>query len=79
MRDRKTDAHRTAAERKLGRPVKPGHDIDHRNEDKTDNSPANLQELPHGTHSRETQSPGRKSLRALQRSLSMPTRREKLY
>ena len=42
MRDRKSDSHRKAAERHLGRPIKPGHDIDHRNEDKTDDSKANL-------------------------------------
>jgi len=79
MRDRKTDSHRNVAQAKLGRPLKPGHDIDHLNEDKADNSPANLAETPHGAHSRETQSPGRKSLRALQKALTMMRRREKLY
>lgn len=76
---RSGDKHRKAAERKLGRPIKPGHDIDHRNEDHSDNTPANLQELPHGEHSSLTGSKGRRSLRALQHSLTMSKRREKLY
>jgi hypothetical protein len=78
-RDRKSNAHRTAAQRALGRPIKPGHDVDHLNENKADNSPANLRETPHGAHSKLTQSPGRKSLRRLQKSLTMPTRGEKWY
>ena len=79
MRDRSTSTHRTVAARQLGRPIKPGHDVDHRNENKADTSPANLQELPHGEHSRVTQSLGRKSLRNLTKALTMPQRREKLY
>ena len=79
MRDRKTDQHRKVAQRTLGRPIKPDHDIDHLNENKADNSPANLVEKPHGAHSRDTQSKGRKSLRALQKSLTMPQRRERQY
>ena len=79
MRDRKTDQHRTVATAKLGRPIKPGYDIDHLNENKLDNSPANLVEKSHSQHSQDTQSPGRKSLRRLQKALTMPQRREKLY
>ena len=71
MRDRKSESHRKVAAVKLGRPVKPGHDIDHLNENKKDNAPANLHEKPHGEHSRMTQSPGRKSLRALQKALAV--------
>lgn len=70
MRDRKSDStHRRAAEAKIGRKLKPGEDVDHLNENKADNSPANLRVRPHGEHSRETQSPGRKSLRRLQSAL----------
>jgi hypothetical protein len=79
MRDRKSDRHRKAAELKLGRPIKPGHDIDHRNENKEDNNPANLQELPHGEHSSLTGSKERRTLRQLQKSLAMPAKKEKLY
>lgn len=70
-RDRKSDSHRTAAARHLGRPIKPGHDIDHLNENKADNRPENLKETPHGSHSSTTQSKGRKSLRALQAALDI--------
>ena len=79
MRDRKTDGHRAAASRALERPIKPGHDVDHLNENKDDNAPANLHEIPHGEHSRLTQSPGRRSLRKLQIALAMPRQRKKLY
>ena len=78
-RDRKSDTHRAVAAQKLGRPIKPGHDIDHLNENKDDNSPANLVEKPHGVHSATTQSKGRKSLRALQRALQMIRKGEKYY
>lgn len=78
-RDRKSDKHRAIAAQKLGRPIKPGHDIDHLNENKDDNSPANLHEKSHSEHSKTTQSPGRKSLRALQRSLAMVRKGEKSY
>ena len=78
-RDRLSEAYRRVAERKLGRPIKPGHDIDHLNENKDDNSPANLHEKPHGEHSATTQSKGRKSLRALQNALSMVRKGEKSY
>lgn len=79
MRDRRSDTHRRVATKTLGRPVRPGHDVDHLNENKDDNSPANLREMPHGAHSRATQSPGRKSLRRLQKSLGMIRRKEKMY
>lgn len=79
MRDRKSDSHRPAAQAKLGRPIKPGHDIDHLNENKADNSPANLVEVPHGAHSKTSQSKGRKSLRALTHALTMADRKEKLF
>ena len=79
MRDRKNDDHRKVASAKLGRPLKPGHDVDHLNENKDDNSPGNLQEVPHSEHSKRTGSRGRRSLRALQRSLGMVKRGEKSY
>ena len=79
MRDRPSNTHRTAASAKLGRPIKPGHDIDHLDENKDNNSPANLAETPHAAHSRLTQSPGRRSLRAIQKALGMVRRGEKRY
>ena len=79
MRDRKSDRHRIVASQALGRPIKKGHDIDHLNENKADNSPANLKETPHGQHAATTQTKGRKSLRALQKSLAMVRNKEKSY
>jgi hypothetical protein len=79
MRDRKSDEHRRVATAKLGRPIKPGHDIDHRNENKADNSASNLEELPHSAHSSKTGMKANRSLRKLQASLRMPTTRTKLY
>jgi hypothetical protein len=77
MRDRKSDSHRKAAVAHLGRPIKPGHDIDHRNEDKTDNSPSNLAEVPHGVHTAKSNK--NRGLAKLQRSLAMVRQGRKSY
>lgn len=79
MRDRPNDKHRRVATTKLGRPIRPGHDIDHRNENKADNSPGNLEEVPHGKHSSKTGRRENRSLRKLQASLAMERKKEKLY
>ena len=79
MRDRKTDGYRAVAARTLGRPIKPGHDIDHRNSNKEDNSPANLQELPHGVHSSKTGKKENRTLAKLQRALAIGRSERKLY
>lgn len=79
MRDRPNDTHRRVAALKLGHPIKPGHDIDHRNENKADNSPGNLEELPHGTHSSKTGKRENRSLRKLQAALAMERKKETLY
>lgn len=77
MRDRKTDTHRQVAARHLGRPIRPGHDVDHLNENKDDNTPANLQETPHGAHS--VKSAKNRGLAKLQKALGMVRRGEKSY
>lgn len=77
MRDRKTDQHRQVAARSLGRPIKPGHDIDHLNENKDDNSPANLKEMPHGAHS--AKSARNRTTAQIQRSLAMVRKGVKSY
>ncbi len=51
MRDRKSDTtHRRVAALKLGRPLRPSEVDDHLNEDKTDQSPANLDVKARGVH-----------------------------
>lgn len=51
MRDRKSDtAHRRAAEVKIGRKLKPGEVVDHLNEDKADQSNANLDVKSRSSH-----------------------------
>ena len=77
MRDRKTDSHRSIASKHRGRPIKLGHDIDHRNENKDDNSPGNLVEMPHGAHT--AKSNRNRGLAKLQRSLAMVRKGEKSY
>lgn len=66
MRDRKSDsAHRTAAERKIGRKLQPSEVVDHLNEDKGDNSPANLDPKQRGAHTvQHNRSRGLSKLRA---------------
>ncbi len=51
MRDRKSDsAHRQVAERKIGRRLLPSEVVDHVNEEKTDNSPANVRPMDRSAH-----------------------------
>lgn len=79
MAPRSPEKHRAAFAQKMGRAPKPGHDIDHLNEDHADNAPGNLQEVPHGAHSSRTGTAGRRSLRALTRSLQMVRKGIKQY
>ena len=38
--------HKRVLEKKLGRPIRKGYDVDHINRNKNDNRPRNLRELP---------------------------------
>lgn len=38
--------HKRVLEKKLGRPIRRGFDVDHINRNKNDNRPSNLRELP---------------------------------
>lgn len=78
MRDRKNDhTHRTVAAVKLGRPLKPNEVAHHEDEDKTNNSPANVNATPRSTHtSAHNRTRGLSKLRA---SLRMVKEGKKLY
>ncbi len=78
MRDRKSDSkHRVAAETKLGRKLKPGEVVDHLDENKDNNAPANLDVKGRGEHTTaHNQARGLSKLRA---SLRMAHRGQKLY
>ena len=80
MRDRKDDhAHRNVAEAKLGRKLKPGEDVDHLDEDKTNNAPANLNVQAHGEHSRTSMARRTSGLSKLRKALRMTREKRKLY
>lgn len=75
MRDRpsQSDAHRTFVGRRLG----PTEVVHHRNEDKADASPANLEGQDRGEHTRHHNR--ERSLSQLRRVLRMTKERRKLY
>lgn len=50
MRDRPNDAHRTITESRLGRKLGPDEIVEHRNEDKTDQSKENLTVMDRAAH-----------------------------
>ena len=78
MRDRKSDTtHRSAAERKLGRKLGANEVVDHLDEDKSNNSPANLDPKPRGAHT--AQHNRARGLSKLRASLRMHKEGRKLY
>lgn len=77
MRDRKSDAHRAIAERKIGRKLQPTEVVDHLNEDKSDNSPANLEPKQRGAHTAQ-HNRGR-GLSKLRAALRMHQEGKKIY
>lgn len=78
MRDRRNDtAHRRVAAAKLGRPLAPTEVAHHENEDKEDQSPANIAVESRSAHTtRHNQTRGLSKLRA---ALRMPKEGKKLY
>ena len=78
MRDRQSDtAHRNAAEIKLGRKLLDTEVVDHLDENKANNAPANLDVKPRGAHTAQhNRSRGLSKLRA---SLRAVTDGRKLY
>ena len=52
MRDRPNENHRTLTEARLGRKLGPNEIVEHKNEDKADNSEANLTVMERTAHTR---------------------------
>ncbi len=72
MRDRKSDAHMRALH------VAPGNVRHHKDENKENNSPDNLEEKTRSQHSKDhARTPS--VLKKLRKSLSMTARKERLY
>ena len=78
MRDRSDDrTHRRIVERKLGRPLAPTEITHHENEDKTDNTPINLNAKARNVHTAEHNR--HRGLSKLRASLRMERERKRLY
>lgn len=78
MRDRRDDhTHRRVAEAKLGRKLQLNEVVDHVNEDKQDNSPANLRPVDRGVHTRHHNRT--RQLSKLRAALRMVKERKRLY
>lgn len=80
MRDRKDDStHRRVVETKLGRKLTKSEVAHHRDDDKSNNAPANLEAKDRGRHSADHGTTGARATSRLRKSLSMVKRGEKLY
>lgn len=76
MRDRKSDtAHRQAAERKLGRKLKPGEIVDHLDHDKSNQSGHNLAVTTRSAHTTKHNDPVQKKLGKLRKALDIMQRK----
>ncbi len=72
MRDRKSDAHRKVAN------AKKGEVVHHRDDNKDNNAPGNLEKMTARAHNKHTASQTRNH-RRLVAALNMPAKKEKLY
>lgn len=77
MRDRKSDAHRTIASRAAGRKLTPSEVVDHVDEDKANNTPANLRVMGRGAHT--THHNRTRHVSRLRKALAMVKKGERLY
>lgn len=78
MRDRPNDDHRKVAQAAIGRALLPSEVVDHRDENKANNTTANLRVMDRAAHTAE-HNRTRGGLSRLRKSLSMVDRGEKLY
>jgi hypothetical protein len=80
MRDRKNDnAHRDTAAIKLGRKLTSSDIVDHANEDKSDNNPANLSVTTRSGHGARHGADRKSGLSALRKSLRMVKEGKRSY
>ena len=77
MRDRKSDTHRRVAEKEAGRKLPSSSDVHHKDGNKANNVPGNLEVKSHSDHAKETGKT--KTLNKLRKALTMHERGEKLY
>lgn len=77
MRDRPNEQHRKVKEQALGRKLTPHDVVDHVNEDKADNAPANLRVMDRGAHTRQHNA--NRPLSKLRSALRMVREGRKLY
>jgi hypothetical protein len=77
MRDRPNDKHRQVAEAKLGRKLLPTEVVDHVDEDKANNAPANLSPEDRGAHTAKHNK--NRGLSKLRSALRMTKEGRKLY
>jgi N-acetylglucosamine-6-phosphate deacetylase len=77
MRDRPSDTHRRIAQKEAGRKLASSSDVHHKDGNKANNTPGNLDVQPHGAHSAETNKT--RSVNKLRKALTMHQRGEKLY
>ena len=77
MRDRPSDAHRRAGERKAGRTLTPNEIVHHQDEDKSNNADTNLEIVPRGKHTSDHNR--QRGLSKLRAALRMVKEKRKLY
>ncbi len=77
MRDRPSSTHRNVASKASGGTIPRGTDVHHKDDNKANNAPGNLEQMSHSAHSSHTGKT--RGLRKLRHALTMHERKEKLY
>lgn len=73
MRDRPNDSHRRLTEQRLGRKLSPDEVVDHHDQDKTNNSGANLTVQTRAAHTTHHNKPAERGLGRLRKALLVTT------